>query len=151
MKKYRWYNGQKKKDKRDTTQKAKDWVTQTSLKSGCELGCSETVSSSCCTSDIRHVTVKWHEYHHVIWIQPQFFFFLPLFEFQTKTSHYYAIFEEQISSVRAKLIIYQRILPEKRRFHQGDITSSYNKTTKFLTQNGKSKHFVSRLISIFCQ
>ena len=139
MKKYRWYNGQKEKDKRDTTQKAKDWVTQTSLKSGCELGCSETVSSSCCTSDIRHVTVKWHEYHHVIWIQSQFFFFFYFcLNFKLRLVIIMLFLKNNISSVRTKLIIYQRILPEKRRFHQGDITSSYNKTTKFLTQNGKS-------------
>ena len=41
-----------------TTQKTKDRSTQTPLKAGCDLRCSEKVSSSCSTSETRRVTVK---------------------------------------------------------------------------------------------
>ena len=37
------------------THKTKDRVTRTPLKTGCELMCSERVSSSCSTSDTRRV------------------------------------------------------------------------------------------------
>ena len=50
-KKDRQHNGQKKKDKQRSTkhtQKTKDRVTRTPLKSGDELRCSGRVSSSCC-------------------------------------------------------------------------------------------------------
>ena len=59
----RQHNGQKKKDKRtnsdliNITHKTKDWVTRTSLKTGCELRCPKWVNSSCATSDICRVTI----------------------------------------------------------------------------------------------
>ena len=43
-------------DLQNTTQKTKDRVTQTPLKTGGELRCSGRVSSSCSTSDTRRVT-----------------------------------------------------------------------------------------------
>ena len=55
--------GQNEKDKRinndlqNTTEKTKDRVMQTSLKTGCEFMCSERVNSSCSTSGTRHVTL----------------------------------------------------------------------------------------------
>ena len=55
--KNRQHNGQKKKDKGQTTgyktHKTKDGVTRTPLKSGGEVRCSGRVSSSCSTSDTR--------------------------------------------------------------------------------------------------
>ena len=58
-KKTRQHNGKKKKHKRtnndlqNTTQKTKDRVTRTPLKTGDELGCSGNAGSSCSTSDTR--------------------------------------------------------------------------------------------------
>ena len=55
--------GQNEKDKRinnnlqNTTEKTKDRVMQTSLKTGCEFMCSGRVNSSCSTSGTRHVTL----------------------------------------------------------------------------------------------
>jgi len=46
--------------------KTKDRVTRIPLKTGGELMCSGRVSSSCSTSDTRHVVVKQHE-HHLKW------------------------------------------------------------------------------------
>ena len=63
------YNGQRKRtnnDLQNTTQKAKDWVTLTPLKTEGECGSFGKVSRSCSTCDIRHVTVRQHE-HHLIW------------------------------------------------------------------------------------
>jgi hypothetical protein len=63
LKKNRQHNGQKKKYKRTNndlqkyTYKTKDWVTQTPLKIGGDLGCSGRVSSSCSTNDIRRVNL----------------------------------------------------------------------------------------------
>ena len=59
----RQHNGQNKKHKwtnndlQNTTQKTKDRVTQTSLKSGVELRCSGRASSSCSTSGTRRVNL----------------------------------------------------------------------------------------------
>ena len=39
------------------TDKCKDRVTRTPLKTGSEVECSEWISSSCCTSDIRRATL----------------------------------------------------------------------------------------------
>ena len=55
--------GQNEKDKRinnnlqNTTEKTKDQVMQTSLKTGCEFMCSGRVKSSCSTSGTHHVTL----------------------------------------------------------------------------------------------
>ena len=55
--------GQNEKDKRtnnnlqNTTEKTKDRVTQTSLKTGCEFMCSGRLNISCSTSGTRHVTL----------------------------------------------------------------------------------------------
>ena len=56
----RHYNGQKKKDKQwstKLTEKIRDRVTGTSLKTGGELMCSRRVGSSCSTSGIRRVNL----------------------------------------------------------------------------------------------
>jgi hypothetical protein len=45
------------KDKQDITQKTKDRVTRTPLKTNGELGCSGRVSSSYSTSDTRRLTL----------------------------------------------------------------------------------------------
>jgi len=63
LKKDLQYNGQTKKDKRtnndlqNITQKTKDRVTRTPLKTGGELGCSGWVSSSCSTRGTRRITL----------------------------------------------------------------------------------------------
>jgi hypothetical protein len=49
-----------------TTQKTKDRLTRTSLKTRSESSCSGRVSSSCSTCDTLRVTVKRHK-HHLIW------------------------------------------------------------------------------------
>ena len=61
--KNRQYNGQQKKykqtnnDLQNHTHNTKDRVTRTPLKTGCELGWSGRVSSSCSTNGTRHVSV----------------------------------------------------------------------------------------------
>jgi hypothetical protein len=55
-----WSNENKQKDKQRSTKhthKTKDRVTRTPLKTGCDLRCSGRVSSSCSTSDTRHVNL----------------------------------------------------------------------------------------------
>jgi hypothetical protein len=59
-KKNKQHNVPKKKDKQrfaKHTNKTKDRVTRTPLKTGGELKCSGRVSSSCSTSDTRHVNL----------------------------------------------------------------------------------------------
>ena len=56
-KKDRQHNGHNKKDK-NYLQKTKDRTTRTPLQPEGEQRCSGKVSSSCSTSDTRHVTVK---------------------------------------------------------------------------------------------
>jgi hypothetical protein len=56
----RQHNGQKKKDKQQSTKhtnKTKDRITQTPLKTGGELRCSGRVSNSCSTSSTIHVNL----------------------------------------------------------------------------------------------
>ena len=59
----REHNRQTKRDRRtnndlqNTTHKTKDRVTRTPLNTGCEIGCSGRVSSSCSSSDTRRVTL----------------------------------------------------------------------------------------------
>ena len=56
----RQHNGQKKKDKQQSTKhthKTKEGATQTSLQIGDELRWSRCVSNSCSTVDTRHVTL----------------------------------------------------------------------------------------------
>jgi len=67
-KKDRQHNGQKKKYKRtnndiqNITNKTKDRVTRTPLKTGSELRCSGRVISSCSTSGTRRVTLDSHTF-----------------------------------------------------------------------------------------